>query len=90
MRVWSKGLRRIALNFDLGDAIINVESGQNIPAENVEAEAVVSCPVVSGKTKDPVIWEFKIWFEYVDVPSLIKIALSRPLIRLVSIKFLTK
>jgi hypothetical protein len=83
MRVWSKGLGRMALYFDFSEATIMVEEGGNLPATNVKVEIVKGNPVICGKTKDPVIWEFKIWLERSDVPSLVKIALSKLVVKFI-------
>lgn len=83
MRVWSKGLGRRALHFDMGQATLSLEREDSLPAQNVPPELVRGNPVISGKTIDPVIWEFKVWMEEEDAPSLIRIALSGPMVSLI-------
>lgn len=63
LRIRSKGLGRIELLFDL--AKVDISKG------NEEV-------VITGKTQRPVIWDFKITISEREVPSLFKIALSKP------------
>jgi len=83
MKVWSKGLGRIALTFNFNNAIITIEKGSDLPARNINAEVIKNRPVICGKTVDPVVWEFKIWLEDSDVIPLIKIALSKSVIKFI-------
>lgn len=83
MRIWSKGLGRIALYLDFSEATVMIEKGENLPVMNLRIEIVKGNPVICGKTKDPVMWEFKIWLEGLDIPSLIRIAFSKPVIKFV-------
>jgi len=69
LRIRSKGLGRIELLFDLGK--VDVSQG----TEEV---------VITGKTQRPVIWDFKITISEREVPSLFKIAFSKPVRTLIA------
>jgi hypothetical protein len=62
MKIWSRGLGKISLDFDLGECDVDVENDELI---------------LKGKVKKPVDWEFWIRISRDDTLNLLKIGMSR-------------
>ncbi|MBW2137918.1 MAG: hypothetical protein JRH06_10215 [Deltaproteobacteria bacterium] len=66
MRVWSKGLGNMTLNFDFDTCEANWEDDHLI---------------LTGWIRDPVVWNYRITFEDRDLRGLIRLGVSRHSLR---------
>ena len=69
MRVWSRGLGRVELGFDLTKVVKEFNNNEL---------------TLSGKTEPPVSWDFEIKMDVSEVWLLTKLAASKPGLRLFS------
>lgn len=69
MKVWSKGLGKTELRVDCRYYLVRPDS---------ETETVY----IIGKITDPVDWEFRATLEPDDIPGLLKLGLTYPMVKL--------
>jgi len=70
MKVWSKGLGKVELIFDLDQYWVEKEKGED--------GETLYC--VKGTINEPVMWEFVITMTKEDIPGLMMMALDRKIL----------
>ena len=70
MKVWSKGLGKVELIFDLDKYWVEREKDES------------DTTYVVGTISDPVVWDFKITMTKEDIPGLMMMALDRKILML--------
>jgi len=70
MKVWSKGLGKVELIFELEEYWVEKEKGE-------DGDTIY---YVKGTIKEPVVWEFIITMTKEDIPGLMMMALDRKIL----------